>query len=110
MSRPAARLQPISPAKPSLLRVFRPDSAMPSLPMIPSAEPLETAEGKLQWTPELAAEIESQNAELESATPEEILRWSIERFAPKFTMATAFGPEGMVILHMLSEIAIPTTL
>jgi phosphoadenosine phosphosulfate reductase len=33
------------------------------------------------------------------------LRWSIQRFAPYFTMATAFGPEGMVILHMLSEIA-----
>ena len=69
-----------------------------------TSSPLETPEGKLQWTPELAKEIEAKNAELESSTPEEILRWSIQRFAPKFTMATAFGPEGMVILHMLSEI------
>jgi phosphoadenosine phosphosulfate reductase len=30
--------------------------------------------------------------------------WVTERFAPRFTMATAFGPEGMV-LHMLAEIA-----
>ena len=98
MARQAARVQSITnPLREQpLLRVFRPDES----PMLP----LETPDGKLQQTPELAAEIERRNAELESATPQEILRWSISRFAPKFTMATAFGPEGMVILHMLSEI------
>lgn len=50
---------------------------------------------------ELAAASEA----LESATPQEILRWAVERYAPRFTMATAFGPEGMTIIHMLSEIA-----
>jgi phosphoadenosine phosphosulfate reductase len=36
--------------------------------------------------------------------PREILRWAVETFFPKLTMATAFGPEGCVILHLLAEI------
>jgi phosphoadenosine phosphosulfate reductase len=44
------------------------------------------------------------NRVLAGASPQEILRWAIDSFAPKLTMATAFGPEGCVILHMLSEI------
>src|SRR5678815_1783522 len=102
MTSQAAQWQPMTnQGAPPLLRVFSPEASR-TLPM--TSSPLETPEGKLQWTPELAKEIEAKNAELESSTPEEILRWSIQRFAPKFTMATAFGPEGMVILHMLSEI------
>lgn len=56
-------------------------------------------------TPELLAELAAASQELESATPQEILTWAVQRYAPKFTMATAFGPEGMTILHMLAEIA-----
>jgi phosphoadenosine phosphosulfate reductase len=41
---------------------------------------------------------------LQQATPQEILRWAVESFASRLTMATAFGPEGCVILHMLAEI------
>jgi phosphoadenosine phosphosulfate reductase len=44
------------------------------------------------------------NERLEGAPPSEILRWSVETFFPRLTMATAFGPEGCVILHMLAEI------
>jgi phosphoadenosine phosphosulfate reductase len=60
---------------------------------------------RLTPTPELLAELAAASAKLESATPEEILQWAVDRFAPRFTMATAFGPEGMVILHMLAQIA-----
>ena len=60
---------------------------------------------QLEPTPELLAELASASERLESATPEEILQWSVERFAPYFTMATAFGPEGMCIIHMLAKIA-----
>ena len=60
---------------------------------------------RLEPTMELLAEIESKSRELESATPEEILSWASERFGPHFAMATAFGPEGMTMIHMLSEIA-----
>jgi len=55
--------------------------------------------------PEFLSELAARSAELETATPQDILRWAVERFAPHFTMATAFGPEGMTIIHMLAEIA-----
>jgi phosphoadenosine phosphosulfate reductase len=41
---------------------------------------------------------------LQGAHPREILQWAVDRFFPRLTMATAFGPEGCVILHLLSEI------
>ena len=41
---------------------------------------------------------------LEGATPQEIIAWAVEKYFPKLTMATAFGPEGCVIIHMLAEI------
>ncbi|MEI6520241.1 MAG: phosphoadenylyl-sulfate reductase, partial [bacterium] len=59
----------------------------------------------LQPTPELLDELKRISDALEAATPYEILRWAVSRFAPKFTMATAFGPEGMVIIHILAELA-----
>jgi phosphoadenosine phosphosulfate reductase len=59
----------------------------------------------LEPTPTLLEELRQKSNELESATPEEILGWATTRFADRFTMATAFGPEGMCILHMLAEIA-----
>jgi phosphoadenosine phosphosulfate reductase len=67
--------------------------------------PSEPDEGQLVFTPELQAELASWSRKLESATPQEILRWAVERYAPRFTMATAFGPEGMVLIHMLAEFA-----
>jgi len=62
-------------------------------------------EGKLVLTEELSAEIGREASRLESAEPQAILQWATERFGQKFTMATAFGPEGMVLIHMLAEIA-----
>jgi phosphoadenosine phosphosulfate reductase len=77
------------------LKVFNPEGV---------ASPI-AAPAPLELTPELATEIESSSARLESATPQEILRWVTTRFGDKFTMATAFGPEGMCLIHMLAEIA-----
>ena len=57
-----------------------------------------------QPTEELKHEIEKKNSELETATAREILGWAVERFGDRLTMATAFGPEGMSIIHMLSEV------
>lgn len=42
--------------------------------------------------------------ELEGKSPQDILRWAVEKFFPHLTMATAFGVEGCCIIHMLSEI------
>jgi phosphoadenosine phosphosulfate reductase len=56
-------------------------------------------------TPELLAELESAGRSLEAAEPREIIRWASERFGERLTMATAFGPEGCVILHWIAEVA-----
>lgn len=49
---------------------------------------------------DLNVEIERLNGK----PPQEILAWAVERYFPRLTMATAFGPEGCCILHMLAEI------
>ena len=41
---------------------------------------------------------------LDGQTPETILKWAVDRFFPRLTMATAFGPEGNCIIHMLAGI------
>ena len=41
---------------------------------------------------------------LESATPQEIVRWAIETYSETLTMATAFGPEGCCLLHMIADV------
>ena len=55
--------------------------------------------------PGLLEELAEHNKRLESATPIEVIKWAHERFAPSLTMGTAFGPEGMTIIHMLSQVA-----
>jgi phosphoadenosine phosphosulfate reductase len=51
-----------------------------------------------------AMDLSAVNRELADARPQDILRWAVETYGPKLTMATAFGPEGCAILHMLAEI------
>ena len=92
-----------SPIAAPPLRVLRPEELeVPE--QVPSSANVEAGAP----SPELLAELERESGSLEKATPQEILTWAVERFAPKFTMATAFGPEGMTIIHMLAEIA-PST-
>ena len=61
--------------------------------------------GRLEPTDELLAELAASSDALESAHPRDIIRFAVERFGDRLTMGTAFGPEGMVILQMLAEIA-----
>ncbi len=88
--------------------------SVPPLPVLqvrspePQADQLRgalAADPPLEPTEAFLAELQQQSVELESASPQEILRYAVERFAPRFTMATAFGPEGMTLIHMLAEIA-----
>jgi phosphoadenosine phosphosulfate reductase len=76
------------------LKIFAPEG----LATPPSDDPL-------VLTPDLEAEIQAAEEQLADASPEDILRWATDRFGDKFTMATAFGPEGMCLIHMLGEIA-----
>jgi phosphoadenosine phosphosulfate reductase len=52
-----------------------------------------------------AAEIASQSELFEQATPEQILAWTTARFSPDVVLTMSFQHEGVVIAHMLREIA-----
>ena len=54
--------------------------------------------------PMTADEIAAANQRLTGASPEDVLRWAVDRFHPRLLMATAFGAEGCCILHMLAGI------
>jgi len=81
----------------------------PTVPGIPAhiedAPLVETAEGKPEPTEALLAELRRRSEQFEKSSPEEILRWATDRFGDRLTMGTAFGPEGMVIIYLLSRIA-----
>lgn len=80
------------------------DSAVPHSPLpAPGKRPADFQ--PLYATPELLAELAEASVRLESAQPEEIIAWASQRFAPYLTMATAFGPEGCVILAMIASVA-----
>jgi phosphoadenosine phosphosulfate reductase len=64
--------------------------------------PVET----IEWTPELLKQV---NVTLEGSSPESILRWGFENFAPSIVLATGFGPEGIVLMHLVSQIRPETT-
>ncbi len=49
-------------------------------------------------------EIAAACRELDGRSPEDVLRWAVERFDNKLLFSTAFGAEGCCILHMLAEI------
>jgi phosphoadenosine phosphosulfate reductase len=58
----------------------------------------------VEATPSLKVDLEAVSRQLDEASAWDILRWSVETFGSKLTMATAFGPEGCAILHMLSHV------
>lgn len=49
-------------------------------------------------------DLTAVNDRLARATPREVLEWAVERYYPRLTMATAFGAEGCVLIHLLAEI------
>jgi phosphoadenosine phosphosulfate reductase len=60
----------------------------------------------MDWTVDSLRQI---SADFEGQPPEEILRWGIATFAPDIALATGFGPEGVALMHLLSQIAPETT-
>lgn len=53
------------------------------------------------WT---VAQITEAHSALADQGAEEILRWAVQTYYPRLTMATAFGPEGCILIHLLAEI------
>jgi phosphoadenosine phosphosulfate reductase len=62
-----------------------------------SSLPVET----IEWTPDSLKQV---SATLEGSSPENILRWGFENFSSSIVMATGFGPEGIVLMHLVSQI------
>lgn len=58
------------------------------------------------WTPELLARVAARFAE---APAERLLDWAVEVFAPELCLATSFGPQSIVLMHMISRIRPQTT-
>jgi phosphoadenylyl-sulfate reductase (thioredoxin) len=48
-------------------------------------------------------EIEAAARALEGRPAEEVLAWGAERFAPRITFATGFGPEGCVLVDLVAR-------
>src|SRR5262245_31007484 len=52
--------------------------------------------------------ITAANEKLTGQSPQTILRWAVETFGPRLTMATAFGVEGCCLMHILAELGART--
>ncbi len=55
-------------------------------------------------SPALLAALAEESQRLETAEPADVIRWAVSRYGDRLTMATAFGPEGCLILHWLATI------
>jgi phosphoadenosine phosphosulfate reductase len=51
--------------------------------------------------------VDELNQTFETSGPAEVLGWGLETFGDRIALCSAFGPEGMVLLHMLSKIDRP---
>lgn len=60
--------------------------------------------GRMEQTAPGVEVLAAAGRQLEGSTPQEILQWGVARYFPRLAMATAFGPEGCVLIHMLAEI------
>ena len=66
---------------------------------------VETQLPSVEPSADFRADLAGASRSLESADPPEIIRWAVDRYGDKLTMATAFGPEGCLILHWLAAVA-----
>lgn len=102
---------PASVQPPTDLKLFSPDALPPERTDGEAAANAVQLNGGRSESPATldskmpsSAWLAEQSARLESAAPQEIIRWAVEHYFPRLTMATAFGPEGCLILHWLAEI------
>ncbi len=48
------------------------------------------------------AEIDSLSRKFETCTPQEIIGWAVENFAPEIVLSTSFQTQSMPLLHMVT--------
>jgi len=58
------------------------------------------------WTP---GKLQKIGAAFEDAPVEEILRWGLQTFGNGICLATSFGPQSIVLMHLISELRPKTT-
>jgi phosphoadenosine phosphosulfate reductase len=56
-------------------------------------------------SPEVLEDLAHSSRALEGLEPPQVIAWAVERYGQRLTMATAFGPEGCLIIHWLATIA-----
>lgn len=71
----------------------------------PVADNLDWEPGSGAPSPRKLDQLANVSQQLEKADPWEILRWTAQQFGDGFTVATAFGAEGMLIIHWLAQVA-----
>ena len=49
------------------------------------------------------ADLEERSREFENCTPQEIIRWAVETFAPDVAVSTSFQTQSMPLLHMVIQ-------
>jgi len=62
--------------------------------------------GSTDWT---AESLTAVNLQLREVSLTSVLRWSLERFAPRICLATSFGPQSIVLMHQVSLLRPETT-
>jgi len=63
----------------------------------------QAAKSGRELAPDIVGTIE--RGDLEAASAEEILTWSIQNFHPRLALSASFGaPDGMALLHMMHEL------
>ncbi len=55
-----------------------------------------------------AGRLTELNDRFRDAKPEALLRWAIDTFSPRLALASSFGAEDVVLIHMLSRSELPT--
>ena len=58
------------------------------------------------WSSERLAHLQAAFAD---APPQAVLTWAFKAFAPQICLATSFGPQSIVLMHLISELRPETT-
>ena len=61
-----------------------------------------SADGAVGVSPEVLDDLADVSRSLEGLEPSAIIAWAAQRYGERLTMATAFGPEGCLIIHWLA--------
>lgn len=75
----------------------------------PSATALVSEQDKIpkSWSTEKLAQI---NIRFNNSQPLELLRWGVEKFGDNLALATSFGPQSIVMMHLLAQLRSDTTI